>query len=210
MNFMASIEQEHFRPSDILNNRDDVDRILSGQSWQPTVRSGESSPPVSSSHSGFMLPNLELQNVAPQVSDSSQSRAADTVMVAQATQRDSGQAVYDVPAGAYENSALFGALNRALSGQRPEQYRPITNRSGSPVVVSRPQDRTTTIPFVIDGKTTPVAIDLPGFRGDSVSFATDGRHIVAIDSRNNDAWMLQRNTLFGATTGYEWSRINRR
>lgn len=105
-------------------------------------------------------------------------------------------------------------LNDALSGQRPEDFRPITGPDGRPAVVARPQSRTATINFSIDRKSTPVAIDLPGFRGNAVTFATDGRRIIAVDPRNNDTWMLHRNQprlsipLINPTT-YTWVRVDR-
>ena len=106
-------------------------------------------------------------------------------------------------------------LNQALSGQRPAEYSAITFNNGQPVIVGRPQDRTQTINFRIDGRNTPVPIDLPGFRGSAVSFATDGRHIIAIDPRNNDVWMLQHNVPrvqipIINPDSYTWTRINRR
>lgn len=72
-----------------------------------------------------------------------------------------------------------------------------------------------TVNFVFNNRSTPVDIDLPGFRGSAVTFATDGRHIIAIDPRNNDMWMLQHNVprvqipIINPDT-YSWTRIPRR
>jgi hypothetical protein len=158
------------------------------------------------------------------------------IMLAQAPSPDSNRGVVDAPAIERQSGNPFrnrdgvvssiapreltealgrawdglARLNQALSGQRPEQYQAITNGTGNPAVVNRPQERTQTVPFVLDGRTIPVEINLPGFRGNSVGFATDGRHVLAIDPANNDVWMLQRETFFGNFPSYSWNRISRR
>lgn len=104
----------------------------------------------------------------------------------------------------------IAVLNEVLGGSRPADFRPINGHDGRPAVCRLRPGESATVPFVIDGRNTPVSVDLPGFRGNAVCFVTDGRRILAIDPRNNDTWQLQRDTLFGATTGYSWTQLRRR
>jgi hypothetical protein len=39
---------------------------------------------------------------------------------------------------------------------------------------------------------------------------TDGHRVLAIDPRNNQAWQLQQDFIFGIRNGFSWTELPRR
>ena len=104
-------------------------------------------------------------------------------------------------------------LNDVLSGHGIREYKPMSGPDGKPVVCVMPQNfwqSNPSLTFNIYGQPTKVKMELPDFNGHAVTFATDGRRVIAIDPKNNDSWVLTRNNWASLTRGYTWEKLPKR
>jgi hypothetical protein len=107
----------------------------------------------------------------------------------------------------------LGAINDALSGARPADFHPINGPNGRPAVVAMSTSRWTSNPTIslgLNGRNESIKMDLPNFSGSAVTLVTDGHRVLAIDPRNNQAWQLQQDFIFGIRNGFSWTELPRR
>lgn len=178
------------------------------------------------------LPGLDLQFCSAQVPLDNANRANDTASIVNVATggRRANNPFFNPGSGAlgvvtdFDVSPLtvagwindvwsrVGALNNALTGQRPADFQAISGPNGRPIVIGMPQSYWQSNPSAnlrINGRNESITMDLPNFRGSAVTLVTNGHQVMAIDPRNRQIWQLQENTLFGYRTGFSWTEIRR-